>query len=118
MPRKVNRPEDKTPWGRRVEYTSPTGVQTVLYNIGAVAEAIGRTSQTVRKWEVAGTIPPTPFKQGRKRLYSKEHIDALVECVEKYHITMGTQISPEFSRAIYREFNRLNDHFFKKKEET
>jgi len=113
MPRKINRPADKTPWGRSIEYTSPTGKTTTLYNIGVIAEAIGRSSQTVRKWEVAGTIPPTPFKQNGKRLYSKEHINALVKCVEKYKVTMGQQIPVSFRRAIYAEFQRINDYFFK-----
>lgn len=114
MPRKVIRPDDKLPWGRAIDYTSPTGKKTTLYNIAAAAQAVGRTSQTVRKWEISKKIPPSPFKdkQGR-RLYSKEHIDALVRCVEKYHISIGVTISPEFSRAIYREFKRINDYFFK-----
>lgn len=117
MPRRIDRPADKTPWGRAIEYTSPTGKTTTLYNISVIAEAIGRTSQTVRKWEVAGTIPPTPFKQSGKRLYSKEHIDALVKCVEKYKVRMGEQIPVSFKKAIYAEFQRLNDYFFKEDNE-
>ena len=38
---------EKTPWGREIEYTSPrTGRKTTLYNIGVVAEAIGRNPET------------------------------------------------------------------------
>ncbi len=117
MPRRINRPEDKTPWGRSIPYTSPTGKETTLYNISVIANAIGRTPQTVRKWEIAGTIPPTPFKQNGKRLYSKEHIDALVRCVEKYRITMGVAISAAFSKAVYREFQQINDYFFKEEKD-
>ncbi len=116
MAKKI-RPPEKLPWGRAVPYTSPTGVETTLYNIGTVAEAIGRTSQTVRKWEISGVIPPTPFKQGSKRMYSKEHIDCLVRNVEKYHVTMGMKISKAFSKRVYDEFQKINDSFFKSKEE-
>ena len=113
MPRRVERPEDKTPWGRAIPFKSPTtGKETTLYNIGAMAQAIGRTSQTVRKWEIAGTIPPTPFKQGVKRLYCTEQIEAVVRCVEKYKVTMGNQIPAAFSKAVYREFKKINEEFF------
>lgn len=106
---------EKTPWGREISYTSPiTGRKTTLYNIGVVAEAIGRTSQTIRKWEVGGVIPPTPFKQKGKRLYSKEHIDAIVKCAESSRIMQGSQVSQTaFSKKLYREFQKVNDLFFK-----
>lgn len=111
---------EKTPWGREIPYTSPiTGRKTTLYNIGVVAEAIGRTSQTIRKWEVGGVIPPTPFKQKGKRLYSKEHIDVIVKCAESSHIMQGSQVSQTaFSKKLYREFQKVNDLFFKKEENS
>lgn len=110
---------DKQPWGRAIPYTSPTGRKTTLYNIGVVAEAIGRTSQTIRKWEVSGVIPPTPFKQGDKRLYSKEHIDAMVHWAEVSNIKMGSRITQSrFARHMHKEFKRLNDYFFKKEEDS
>ena len=107
---------EKTPWGREIPYTSPvTGRKTTLYNIGVVAEAIGRTSQTIRKWEVGGVIPPTPFKQKGKRLYSKEHIDAIVMCADKSRLKQGSGVSKTtFSEKLYIEFQKVNDLFFKK----
>lgn len=106
---------EKTPWGKEIPYTSPiTGYKTTLYNIGVVAEAIGRTSQTIRKWEVGGVIPPTPFKQKGKRLYSKEHIDAIVKCAEKSRLKQGSGVSKTmFSDRLYKEFQKVNDLFFK-----
>ena len=109
----------KTPWGREIPYTSPTGIETTLFNIGVVAESIGRTSQTIRKWEVGGIIPTTPFKdKSGKRLYSKEHIDAIVKCAESSHILQGSNISQTaFSQKLYREFQRIYDLFFKENKE-
>ena len=106
---------EKTPWGREISYPSPiTGRSTTLYNIGVLAEAIGRTSQTIRKWEVGGVIPPTPFKHKGKRLYSKEHIDVFVKCAESSHIMQGSKVSQTaFSKKLYREFKKVNDLFFK-----
>ena len=110
---------EKTPWGREIPYTSPiTGRETTLYNIGVVAEAIGRTPQTIRKWEVGGIIPPTPFKQKGKRLYSKEHIDAIVKCAESVKIKQGcsSSVYTTFSRRLHKEFMKVNDLFFKKED--
>jgi hypothetical protein len=110
---------DKLPWGRKVSYTSPvTGRKTYLYNIGVLAQALGRTPQTIRRWEVAGVIPETPFKMNGKRLYSTEHINAIVKCAESSHITMGSPISQTaFTKKVYREFQRVNDLFFKKQDD-
>lgn len=109
---------EKQPWGREIPYTSPiTGRSTTLYNIGVAAEAIGRTTQTVRKWEISGVIPPTPFKQKGKRLYSKEHIDVMVECAERYKIAQGSRNYSSFSHRLYKEFQKVNDLFFKKDSE-
>lgn len=110
---------EKTPWGRAIPYTSSkTGRKTTLYNISVVGDAIGRTAQTIRKWEVAGVIPPTPFKQNGKRLYSTEHIDAIVECAEKSKLKSGLNISAtSFSQNLYKEFQRINDLFFKEDKE-
>ena len=109
---------ERTPWGREIPYTSPiTGKSTTLYNINVAAEAIGRTPQTIRKWEVGGIIPPTPFRQQGKRLYSKEHIDALVKCAEEAKIRQGVNImQTSFSKRLYKEFEVINDLFFKKPE--
>ena len=105
-------------WGRSVEYTSPTGKKTTLYGIGTLANALGRTPQTIRRWEISGVMPKTPFKQGFNRLYSKEHIDAIVMCAEKYKIAEGKSMSQtSFVRHVFKEFERLNDYFFKKEEE-
>ena len=101
------------PWSREIPYTSPTGIQTTLYNIGTLAEALGRTSQTIRKWEIGGIIPPTPFKQDGKRLYSKEHIEALVKGAEKSKLKQGSSIyQTAFTKRAFKDFERINKSFF------
>jgi hypothetical protein len=112
MPRR-KRPPEQQPWGKVIPYTSPNGRTTTLYNIGYLAEQVGRTSQTIRRWEIAGVLPPTPFRQQGKRLYSQEHVDAVVRCAEKYRITLGIQLPKGFAKSLYKEFQELNDYFFK-----
>ena len=59
----------------------PSGETIELFYIGTLASALGRTTNTVRKWEIAGVIPDPCFQDpyGR-RLYSQEQIDVIVKC--------------------------------------
>ena len=101
-----------------VPYTSPTGIETTLYNIGYLAEQLGRKSATIRKWEIDGTIPKTPFKDSHnRRLYSEEHIQAIVECAERAKIGNGKPISnTRFTKWCFDEFNKINERLLGKKE--
>lgn len=111
--KKPNTRYETSHWGRAVPYTSPTGVKTYLYNIGTAAEAIARTSQTIRRWEISGIIPLTPFKVGGKRMYSDQHIDALVECAERFHIRPGVKIQDtQFSTYMYKKYEEIYNLFF------
>ena len=101
-------------WDREVPYTNEkTGFSTTLYNINVVATALGRTSQTIRKWEIAGVIPKTPFKSDSRRLYSKEQIDILVECAEKAHLSTGKKISQtSFTSNVDKKLKELFKKIF------
>lgn len=108
---------EMTPWSKSIEYTSPTGKETTLYSIGVLANALGRTTQTVRKWEIGGIIPPTPFKVQGHRFYSKEHIEKILESAEKSHIKQGKRVAnTKFSERLYKDFDELYDYFFKEDE--
>ena len=105
------------PYSREVPYTSPTGIKTTLYSISTLAERLGRTSQTVRKWEIGGIIPPTPFTIKGRRFYSEEHIQAIVDSAEKSKIKPGKSLgNTQFSNRCYKEFERLNKLFFNREE--
>lgn len=99
-----------------IPYTSPSGVETTLYNIGYLADCVGRTSQTIRKWEIAGILPPTPFRVKGRRYYSTEQIDIIVKSAEKSHIVRGKSICDTwFSKRIYRQFEKLYETYGLKK---
>ena len=105
-------------WGRAIPYTSPTGVKTTLYSTGILAHELGRTTQTIIKWEIGGIIPPTRFRINGRRFYSDEHINAVLDSAEKSHIRQGSKLSiTQFSPRMYKEFARLNEYFFGKKED-
>lgn len=93
-----------------------------LYYINALASALGRTSQTIRKWEIAGIIPDAIFrdKNGR-RLYTKEQIEIMVRIAEECKITQGKSVAGTgFTKKVYKaleEHNKKYLEYFKKKKE-
>lgn len=91
----------------------PNGDVVDLFYIGALASALGRNTNTIRKWEIAGIIPDPCFKDkfGR-RLYTQEQIDVIVNCAEKAKIKQGASISrTSFSKWCYDELEKLKQKY-------
>jgi DNA-binding transcriptional MerR regulator len=91
------------------------GKDMTLYPISVLAkslsEAIGdeRTTQTVRKWEVQGIIPPAIFRVGQKRLYAREQIDAICKIAKDCNIRQGVSLTlTNFSVRVYQELKIVN----------
>lgn len=89
------------------------GKELTLYYMNALCEATGRKAQTLRKWELAGIIPKTPFRDNtNKRLYLQEHIDAVVECIESCKLVQGKNIADtNFKKKVYKRFNEINQKY-------
>lgn len=69
------------------------GVLTRFYTVGTLADLLERKPPTIRKWEKLGYIPApkyvTPGRNyhGRKRLYTREAIEGIVEIAREEGIT-------------------------------
>lgn len=89
------------------------GQELTLYYMNALCEATGRKAQTLRKWELAGIIPKTPFRDNtNKRLYLQEHIDAVVECIESCKLVQGKNIADtNFKKKVYKRFTEINQKY-------
>jgi hypothetical protein len=79
-----------------------------LYPIAKVAqrmvdEDIPRDTQTIRKWELYGILPPTPFRINNKRLYCEEQINAIVEAAKEAGIRQGVDIDKTDFKVIVKE---------------
>lgn len=73
------------------------GREVELFSIGQLATALNRKPATIRKWEQDGTIPKATFtkpgadhKHGRRRLYSRAQIEALVRIAQEEGILTHT----------------------------
>lgn len=76
------------------------GQKVILYTIGELAKALGKSPVTIRMWESKGWIPKTSYRTsppkveqlpGRapkgRRLYSQEQLDILLDGMERYGIS-------------------------------
>lgn len=95
--------------------TLHNGQELELFYIGTLASALGRSTNAIRKWEIAGVIPDPCFKdeQGR-RLYSQEQIDAIVKCAERAKIKQGLSIAnTSFSTWVHKELATIREKYAK-----
>ena len=93
------------------------GQEIVLYPIGKLVEELKkagytRESQTIRKWENSGVVPPALFRVGGKRLYSEEQIQAYVDVAKECDIRQGLSISStDFSERLWEELDEVNKNY-------
>lgn len=98
-----------------IEHTLPNGTKVNLYPINVLAEELGRTSQCIRQWEVAGILPPPIFKKGDLRLYTREQIDIISECACKAKLQKGRSIAKtSFSKNCHAKLAELNKKYVSK----
>jgi predicted site-specific integrase-resolvase len=92
------------------------GVEVELFYIGVLAESLGRSSQTVRKWEISGLLPPPIFRdKSNRRMYSKEQIDTIVQVAEDCHVRQGYSVAnTSFANKVFTAINLVNKQYFKK----
>lgn len=99
---------------KRASAKLPNGRVVELYSIGELAFRIGRTTEVVRKWEIAGVIPPTCFHDRNGcRMYTLEQINLIVDTATECHINRGTQFSKTgFSKKLFAKWKVLMNEYF------
>lgn len=93
-----------------IKMTLKNGVQVELFPIGELADYLGRTTQTVRKWELSGVLPNTLFRNKRGyRLYTREQIMLIGKTAEETQLMTGRQYSKiKFSKLVKERLSKLN----------
>lgn len=96
------------------DFKLKNGVVVTLYSINTLAEELGRTSQTIRKWEVAGILPKAIFKdRNGRRMYSQEQIDTIVRVAEECNIRQGYSVSnTSFPSKVHNALEELNKKYY------
>lgn len=91
------------------------GKEIELFYINTLAEALGRTAQTIRKWEISGILPDCLFRDKlNRRMYSQEQIDAIVECAEKSNVRQGYSVAnTNFGPRVKKALAEINKKYIK-----
>lgn len=91
------------------------GEEIDLFYIDRLASELGRTPQTIRKWEVSGILPKPIFKdKNGRRLYTDEQIQVIVDCAEKSNVRVGYSIAnTNFSPRVFKALEELNAKYIK-----
>lgn len=89
------------------------GEEIKLYYISKLASELGRTAQTIRKWEVSGVLPLPIFKDvNGNRMYSEEQIEVIVSCAIESNVRPGYSIAnTNFSARVYNKLRELNKKY-------
>ena len=97
-------------WKEEINMTKPrvytiNNVELEMFTIGELAQRLDRQRQTLRKWEKQGLIPQAIYRsKAGRRLYTKNQIEAIVDCVVKFKIKQGQPIPKEFKDEVYQAF--------------
>lgn len=89
-PEPENKPAPKESWDARPIVKMHNGTPTEFFLPGALAQALGKSTVTIRLWERRGHIPRAPFrlpgytdakgvKHPGKRVYTRELIEIAIE---------------------------------------
>lgn len=113
--------ESADPWRDNFTVKSIGGVEMQMYPIGALADALEVSVQTIRYWTNRGHIPKAPYRmptnmliEGRKvagrRLYTAPLIEAVVVAFQKRGL-LGTRVewakNPDLSIEIREAWSRI-----------
>lgn len=99
-----------------------------FYTVGILAKALGKSSQTIRKWENWGYIPRSQYrfpgrsssthhrKEGQRRLYTREQIEGVVSVAYETGVlttegkanNVGSSGFPEKVTALFEELKRAS----------
>jgi hypothetical protein len=110
-------PPEAPAWDAKSRMKYLNGVKREFFTIGHVALAMNRSIHTIRWWEKHEIIPPAPFrdskprksklKEAGDRLWSREHVEAMVRAAQEEGVLDGKQPSRAFTAKIVRAFLAL-----------
>jgi hypothetical protein len=94
--------------------TLPNGRDVELFTIGALANALGRPTITIRNWMKEGYLPASPYrlpnsvnKKGEphagKRLYSRAMVEKVIELLGKAGLLNTKRIEWSLHRNLSNE---------------
>ncbi len=105
-----------TRWDDHPLWVPINGTKHEFFYIGALAEALGRRPNTIRKWLNQGVIPPARYRtsnpdvRASRRLWTRAQIEGIVRIAREEGLTPGRTVSgTEFTARVKELFRVLKD---------
>lgn len=105
--------------GIRPFLTSDTGEE--FFSIGQLAQALGRESGTIRKWEQTRVIPAATYQinvnenrdeRARRRLYSRTQVEGIYEIAKDEGLLNDSRVyigRTKFTQRVTKLFQSLSE---------
>lgn len=111
-------PIDPDSWDAKPRIHKIGGVETELFTVGQLAQALGRRPNTIRTWERNKVIPNATVQipgrhgdtRGKRRLYTRAQIEGLIKIAEEEGLLEGDNRSigaTDFTRRAFDLFRSL-----------
>jgi hypothetical protein len=109
--------KQKEDWDSRPYFkTLPNGKEIEMFTAGALANALGRPFVSIRKWNEAGYLPPSPYRLPTKqdkngeehkgrRLYSRAMIEVAVELFNRAGLLNVKRIEWSTHQKLVKEIS-------------
>ncbi len=121
--------ETEVLWDSHPLMRSINGVEYEFFQVGALADALGRQPVTIRGWETKGLLPGTPFRSSMpsrsplaslgktpkgRRLYLRAQIEGIVQIAAEEGVIFptpsdkaGAPPTPKFAERVYTLYETL-----------
>lgn len=88
----------------------------LMYEVGALAQRLGRGARTIQAWETKGTIPAALYRSDiNRRLYTEDQVEALDAAMQKACKENAGGVKVVVLRKIFFEaWNALDSHGLKR----
>lgn len=117
-------PEPDILWDSHPLMRFVNGVEYEFFQVGALAEALGRQPVTIRSWETKGLLPGTPFRSAMpsrsplatlgktakgRRLYLRAQIEGILQIASEEGVILnnGGPPTPKFAERVYTLYDTL-----------
>lgn len=92
------------------------GNEVELFYINTLAYRLGRSSQTIRKWEISGVIPKAMFRDSSgRRMYSEAEIAIIERIAEETNIKQGLSIAhTQFRSKVRKELDEYRNKNYRR----
>ena len=115
-------PVDSDVWDSHPIKYLVEGEEREFFFIGALAQALGYSVQSIRAWEASGLLPNTPYRPPRtkgkpqaggrshkgKRLWTRDQINGILTLAKKHRVILNRAApTPAFARDVAQLFNEL-----------